>query len=372
MVNKLRQTANAVGTFLIVIALWSALTYGSETGIAPFVWVIVLGVVVVITPKLIARGRRYYGRIRTEMGGGSRTTDYYYVSTEPVGGHERVFRTVRDAVADAADLDGVSEGDFPEGLGLSVVHSGFHNSFVRVTADGRMVVSGATERTTEIADLLRRRLDIDFDRRWSNPMRREYPVEGGARVVLGTVFVVAAVVGGLAVANAAYPTDAYNPVEKAVLLSYDARGGVSPSMSEADVAIAKADFRVTTLRETDTEVRWAGNDSASILGYGHNAVTIAATVRSTLADLQNRSLTADQRARVAEIRADLETAETDVATALANRADDAPISQNGAAEIREVASVLRNHRSGRDPASASPSTATATGTTANAVRTFTA
>ncbi|HET7324229.1 MAG TPA: hypothetical protein VFJ06_07850, partial [Halococcus sp.] len=300
-------------------------------------------------------------------GGGSRTNDYYYVSVEPIGERERVFSAVRNAVADAADLDGVTETAFSEGPGLSIVHSGFHNSFVRISTNGRMIVSGASERTTEIADLLQAHLDIDFDRRWSNPMRREHPVTGGVRVVLAAVFVLAAVGGGLAVANAGYPSDAYNPVEAAILASYDARAAVSPSMSMTDAAIAKAAFRVTILRETDTEVRWAGNDSASILDYGRDAVTVAATVRSTTAGLQDRALTADQRRRISEVRANLRTAETDVATVLAARAENGPISRSDAAKIREVAAVLRNHRPGRDTSSESRSNATAT--VVNAVRT---
>lgn len=369
MVNKLRQTANAVGTFLLAAAAWGAVTYGSKTEVTQFVWVGLLGVTVAITPQVIARSRRYYGQARTEISGGSRTDDYYYVSVEPVKGHKRVLGTVRDAVKDA-NLDGVSEYDFPEGLGLSVAHSGFHNSFVRISFDERLVVSGASERTTKIVDLLRDRLDINFDRQWSNPMRRGYPVEGGSRVVLAAVFLIAAIGGGLAVADIGYSSEAYNPVEKAVLASHDVRAVVSPSVSQTDAAIAKAEFRVTTLREADVEVRWAGNDSESILSHGRDAVTIAATVRSTVTDLQDESLTADQRARVANIRADLRMAETNIAAPLSTSADDDSISRSGAGEIREIAAVLRNHRPGQGADSPFNSTTntTATGAVGSAIR----
>ena len=347
MVNKLRQTANAIGTFLLVVAIWGAVEYGPVARVTTFVGVGLLGVVVAVTPVAIARGRRHYGWLRTEVGGGSRTGGSYYVSTGRVGGHERTLRAVRDAVIDVSDFDGASIDEFPEGPGLSVVHSGFHNSFVRISPDDRVVISGASERTSAVADLLRDRLGVDFDRRRSNPLRNERPVEGGLRVVLATVFVLAAVGGVLAVAGAGYPSTAYNPVEKAVLASYDARVTVSPSMTRTDAAIAKAEFRITTLQEADTEIRWAGNHSKRVLVHGYGAATTAATVRATLADLRDESLTAAQRARVADARTDLRAAESAVAEALVARADDAAISRRGATEIRELATGFRNHHPGR-------------------------
>lgn len=358
MVNKLRQTANAVGTFLLAVALWGAVEYGSTANAARFVGVGLLGVAVAVTPVAIARARLHYDRIRTEIGGGSRTGGRYYVSTGAVGERGQTLGAVRDAVVDVPDFDDVSESEFPEGVGLSVVHSGFHNSFVRVSPDDRLVVSGASERTSTVADLLRDRLGIDFDRRRSNPLRNERPVEGGLRIILATVFVLAAVGGGLAVAGAGYPSTTYNAAERAVLATHDLRATVSPATSETDAAIAKAEFRVTVLREADTEIRWAGNHSERILAHGYGAAATAASVRTTVTALRDAPLAPDQRARVADIRANLRAAEKDIAESLAARADDDPISRSGAAEIRDLAAAFRNHRPGRAVRSASVSNST--------------
>lgn len=346
--NKLRATAVTSGVVLIVAATWGALEYGAEAGYDPFVWVAALGVLVSVTPEGIAVAKHTVHQHRRESKAAdvrAGTKDQYYTSTETFPNREEILDTVRDVVRDTDGYERVVSDTFPEGAGLSITHAGFHNSFVRVHTSGRLVLTGASKRTADLAEDLTEALGTPFDRVWANPMRQRKPLTGGLRVVLAAVLLTATGLGVGSVAAAGYPSDAYNPLEKVALASYDARGTVDPGVSETDTAIAKAQFRVSILRESPVEVRWTDNSSARLVATGRTALKVAGDTRSTLNDLRNRDLTPTQRTRVDRIATDLRNAEDRVAAALETRADDQGVSA-GSDDVREIAGALRSHRSG--------------------------
>ncbi|WP_435178485.1 hypothetical protein [Halorussus sp. AFM4] len=346
--NKLRATAVAGGAVLLAAATWGALEYGAEAGLGPFAWVALLGVLVSVAPDGIAVAKNAFYRRRREFKGEDAragTRDQYFASTDTFPKREEALDAVRDAVRNTDGYERVVPDDFPEGTGLSVTHAGFHNSFVRVNDSGRLVLAGASGRTADLAADLTDALGTSFDRSWANPMRQRKPVTGGLRVVLAVAILTAAGLGAGSVAAAGYPSDAYNPLEKVALASYDVRATVDPGISETEAAIAKARFRVTILQESSVEVEWTDNSSARLVGTGRVALVVAGDARSTLDDLRKRDLTAAQRTRVDRIATDLRDAEVAVATALEDRADDEGIGA-GSDDIREVASALRSHRSG--------------------------
>ncbi|WP_227379319.1 hypothetical protein [Haladaptatus halobius] len=346
--NKLRITAITGGVILFVAATWGALEYGNKDGLQQFVWVAALGVLVSATPDAIAvvkhtvhQHHREFKAEDTRAG----TKDRFFTSTEKFNNREEILDTICDVVKDTDDYERVVLNDFPEGTGLSIRHAGFHNSFVRVSASGRLILAGASKRTADLAGDLTEALGTSFDQLWANPMSQRKPIKGGFRIVLTVALVTATGLGVGSVATAGYPSNAYNPLEKVALASYDVYATVDPDMSENDAAIAKARFRVTILRESTVEIRWTDNESARLVSTGQNALRIADDTRSALVDLRDRDLTARQRSRVNRIATDLREAEDRVATSLQKRADDQGTG-TGADDIREITRTLRSHRLG--------------------------
>lgn len=353
--NKLRTVALSGGAALLVVAGWGALEYGSAVGFEPFAWVALLAVLVAIAPDAISIVKHtVYQYLREAKAADARagTKDRYFTSTETFRERDEILDSVRDAVSDTDRYDSVSVDDFPEGPGLSVTHAGFHNSFVRVNGAGRLVLAGASKRTADLAEDIAATLGTSFDRSWANPMRHRKPITGGFRIVLAVALLTSTGLGAGAVAAAGYPSNAYNPLEKVALASYDARATVDPGMSETDAAIEKERFRVDMLQESSVEIEWTGNSSARLISAGLTTFAVASDTRSSVEDLRGRQLTAAQRTRVDDIASDLREAETGAAKVLRNRAD----AQENVArsnDIREIATALRRHRAGTGTASLS-------------------
>lgn len=346
--RRLRWFAVACGTILLGVAAFGAVEYGAESGVEPFVTVALLGVSVAVSPGAIERGKHVLYQFRRQTKGANTRTggkDQYYVA--PAGDdRERLLERIRETLTENATFDRVRMERFPEGNGLSVRHGGFHGSFVRINRRGRIVVAGASERTADLADAVADAIGVSFERSWANPMRRRRPLQGGPRVFLAGLLLVATVGGTVGVAAAGYPSSAYNPIEKTVFASHDARAVLNPGTSETEAAIAKARFRVTALEEADVEVAWAQNNSRRIATYGLAAVAIAADARRAVRTLRSHDLTREQVTRVDAIAADLRAAEVDVADALERRTDDAGVEEHGESAIHTVAGALRSHDPG--------------------------
>ncbi len=288
-----------------------------------------------IAKHLVYQYRREAKAANTRTG----TKDRYFTSTETFRERDAILGSVRDAVNDTDSYDDVARNEFPEGTGLSVTHAGFHNSFVRVDAAGRLVLAGASKRTADLADDIATTLGTSFDRTWANPMRNRKPIRGGFRIVLAVALLTTTCLGVGAVAAAGYPSNAYNPLEKVTLASYDARAAVNPGTSETDAAIDKARFRVDMLQESSVEIGWTQNDSVRIINTGLSTYAVASDTRSSVTDLRGRNLTPAQRARVEGITTDLRAAETGAAKALRKRTDGRK-TDLGSKDISEIANAL--------------------------------
>ncbi|WP_231187971.1 hypothetical protein [Haladaptatus sp. DYF46] len=353
--NKLRTTAIFGGAVLLIAAAWGVLEYGSTAGFEPFAWIALVAALVAIAPDAISLAKHtVYQFLRESKAADARagTKDRYFRSTETFRGREEVLDSVRDAVNGTDSYEDVAANDFPEGTGLSVTHAGFHNSFVRVDAAGRLVLAGASKRTADLADDIATTLDTSFDQSWANPMRNRKPITGGFRILLAVALLTATGLGVGAVAAAGYPSNAYNPLEKVVLSSYDARETVTPGISETDAAIGKAGFRVDMLRESSVEIGWNDGDPIRLIDTGLATYSVAGDTRSSIADLRGRSLTPTQRARIDGIATDLREAETSAATTLRKRAGDRE-NEVASRGIREIANALGDHRAGTAGASLS-------------------
>jgi hypothetical protein len=353
--NKLRTTAVFGGTVLLVAAGWGALEYGSGVGLEPFAWLAILAVLVAIAPDTISVAKHIVYQYRREAKAADTRTgtkDRYFTSTETFRERDTVLGSVRDAVNDTDSYEGVALNEFPEGTGLSVTHAGFHNSFVRMDTTGRLVLAGASKRTEDLANDIAATLGTSFDQSWANPMRNRKPITGGLRIVLAIALLTTTCLGVGTVAATGYPSDAYNPLEKVALASYDARATVNPGMSETDAAIDKARFRVDMLQESSVEIGWTDNDSIRLIQTGLATYSVAGDTRSSVSDLRGRSLTPAQRDRVVAIATDLREAETSSAKALSKRASDQE-NEIASKDMRKIADALGGHRAGTAGASLS-------------------
>jgi hypothetical protein len=353
--NKLRITAVSGGAVLLIAAGWGTLEYGSRVGLEPFAWIAVVAVLVAIAPDAISVVKHtVYQYLRESKAADARagTKDRYFRSTETFRERDEVLGSVRDAIDDTDSYEGVVTNDFPEGTGLSVTHAGFHNSFVRVDTAGRLVLAGASKRTADLADDIASTLGTSFDQSWANPMRNRKPITGGFRIVLAVALLTTTGLGVGAVAAAGYSSNAYNPLEKVVLASYDARETVTPGMSETDAAIDKARFRVDVLQESSVEIGWNDDDSIRLIDTGLATYSVAGDARSSISDLRGRSLTPAQRARIDSIATDLRKAEMSAATTLRKRANDQE-GEVASKDLREIANALGAHRAGMAGASLS-------------------
>lgn len=342
--NKLRTFGASCGFVLLSAAAFGAATYGVGTHSATLALVVCLAGGIVALPTLLSWVRRTLGRRRQDLAGSnarSGTKDRYYVANEGFTNRDGLLDAVREVVDGDGRFERGSDESFPEGTGLSIRHGGFHASFVRVDRSGRLVLSGASGRTGDLAAALAARLDVTFDRSWSNPMRRRTPVAGGTRVVLAALFLTATVVGVGSVAAAGYPSAAYNPAEKIALSSFDAKAALVPGTTPTDAAIQKARFRISALNESVVEVDWEGNDSRRVLSTSRHALVIAGDTRATLETLRERDLSPRQAAEVDTLKADLRDNETHVATKLETRAERGNATHSAA--LRSIAGRLRSH-----------------------------
>jgi hypothetical protein len=317
-VNKLRALSVTGALVLSVLGTWAALRYGS-----PFRYVraLLVAAFVLALPSVLAygklwarRGRRYVASRRRD--GGHGTT---FVSEERDPESESALSAVATALAREDEYRDVRTEDFSDGEGLLVTHSGFHSSFVRRTEDGRLVVTGDSETTRSLARRIGDLRGVSMAERPNNPFFSPIPVRGAPRAFLSVLLIVALAVGVGSVAGAAYPVDSYNTLEKAVLVSYDARADFVPGVSRTDARLDKAAFMTDSLGEEAVEIRWEENESRFLVEDAEQALAISADVRTRLRETDSNSLNPAQAARVDRIETDLHEAERSVAEAITVR-----------------------------------------------------
>lgn len=337
--NKLRALSLGGAALVVAVAVWAAWFYGDSSR---FGWAVVIGVAAAGLPRSLAHAKRAAHRFHRRLDGAERITGEkgsIFVSESLVDDAVDCLETVRTAAAADDRYDEVRRDSFTEGPGLTVVHAGFHNSFVRITDAGRVVVSGASERTQDLAETVTDACGLSFERTRDNPFNPLEPVKGAPRVFLGVFVFALLLVGFHAVAVGAYPSDAYNPAERAVLVGIDGQSSLDPRVTATERSLHKAAFLVAVVEESPVEVRWASNDSERIARQGRNALAVAEDTRSVLASVERQSLTQRQAQRVENLRTRLATAERETAAEIDERAQRERV--NETASLRHLSDRLR-------------------------------
>ncbi|MDX1744856.1 MAG: hypothetical protein R3324_02865 [Halobacteriales archaeon] len=324
MVNKLRGITVIGGSLLVGLSLWALTFYArSSADYGPYLKVAATGIVIILLPIAIAYLKLWGGTIAQYLA--RRKSDSYergtiFITEDAVANPDRTLDRIADVVTDVDDFDDVYRDAFPEGEGLTVVHTGFHNSFVRVSDSAHLVITGASAKSARLAEIITERVGIPVHRALRNPFVKPQPVRGAPRVFLSVIIVGFVVLGVMGVAGAAYPSSAYNPAEKTVLVGMDARADLDPGVTTTDHRLDKAGFLVDVLEEKEVEVLWAENDFERVRQQGVQATEISADVRTLLAQARSEGLSDEQSARATQIERDLHEAELNVAFALERRA----------------------------------------------------
>ena len=334
--RKLTVLKHATGWPLVGYSVWAFAHYGG-TRFGPYLWSGLIGLVIVGLPTGLARlklwGRRAM-QVWNNRRGHHSSRGYTFVSTGRTADRSDVLERVSCALETAGSFDGWRRSEFPEGEGLEVRHS-FHNAFVRVSGSGRVVVTGTSFKAADLADLVGEAVSMAMNRRPSNPLLRPAPVRGAPRALLGVFLVVLLVVGMVGVAEAAYPSPAYNPAEKTVLVSYDLRADFAGPEATEELRISKAAFLARVLDEKSVEIRWS-TSMEGVRRHAEQSLVVRRDAIGLIEDLRREPLTAEQHERLDAIEGDLAESEREVAAALA---DEAASAQNR--ESRAELAVIR-------------------------------
>ncbi len=336
--NKLRALAIANAALLGALVYWAFLTYDGLARPVPYAVTAAVAVSIPLLPRGAAHAKLAGLRLVRRLRGGTEFSDERGTVFRASAPLERVdlFEAVERVVADRPAFDDTRSAEFPEGRGLVVTYAGFHSLSVRVTDEGYPVVTGASDRSRELAERLGQACSLSFERVESSPFLGPQPLRGAPRVLLAGVLLLATVGGGLVVSDAAYPGTTYNTAEKGTLVAMDARAAIDPGVSESDLQLQKAAFLVSSIREEAVEIRWANGSGEQVRSNAVQALETDAEVRRLLRSARSGSLSDEQATRADRIEADLRETDRRVAAAIANRtATDVAESDGELAALRE-------------------------------------
>jgi hypothetical protein len=314
MINKFRVYAVVLGVALVSVSLWSAFTYGDP--IRPYLFGAVVGLFVLATPYASAHGKLLIERRRQADLGEST-----YVSPPLDVERETFLETSTAALESNGTFVGVKRREFPEGPGLMVGHTRFHGTFVRLSRDGRAIVTGVkSDAARAVVRELERIWSSTFSRSDSNPSLRPIPVRGLPRAFLVLGVTVVVILDVAFVAGLAYPSPAYNHGEKAILVGYDVRADVHPGVDETEARLGKAGFLVTVLKEEATEIRWQAGIDDSSRSSVNDAAVISGDIERLLDGVNEADLDAADRERLHRLRTERDRALADVSAAMSEPA----------------------------------------------------
>lgn len=346
MASKLRAFTAGGGGFLFVLSAWALFEYGPTSGFVPFLGTAALGVAVAALPRAYVGGRfwlrrglrflRFWRESARRPDGDGAVPRSTFVSASPVPDPDELLERLAGAVRDDDEYDGVRREAFPEGDGLTVTHAGFHNSFVRVTDSGRLVVNGTSEKTRRLVGKIEETFSVSVEPADINPFGKSASIRRAPKVALALAAVVLVVLGTGGVVGAAYQSDSYNPAERGTLVAIDARSDVDPGMSERRASLEKARFLVGMLEEEAVEIGWEYNTTGRVTAHGRDALAIAENARRFLAEAREGDALGAPRADVSRIESNLRNAERSVADALGRKAEKLPGSNPRIGRIRET------------------------------------
>ena len=338
--NKLRAFSYGGGALLLALSAWAAFRYGGSP--LRYAEGLVIGAIAAAVPAGATRLKAAVGslrRRRSESDGSDDAHGAVFVSESTVSDPIDRLEAIVEAVRDDDDYDGVERDSFGTGPGLTVAHDGFHESLVRISEGGRIVVTGASARTRALVETAGRACSVSFERSDDNPFRGVEPVRGAPRVFLGLLVFAVVLAGVNATGAAAYPADVYNPAERTVLMGADAQADFDPRVSATDARLRKAAFLVAVVDEEATEVRWEGNDTEAIAAHGRQALRASDDARALLRSVREGPSTPAQIERADRIEAKLHKAEGSVAASLADRTSSDAVED--VAPLRRVGGRLR-------------------------------
>ncbi|SFG85095.1 hypothetical protein SAMN04488063_3094 [Halopelagius inordinatus] len=321
--NKLRTFVVGGSVTLAFVTLWAALRYGlSPASNGGYLRAAAVVVLLPTIPVAVARGKLWVRRLAEYKRNGSGLSferKSIFVSGDDVGDAERTLAEIEDAVSAADDYDDCRRDQFGEGRGLTVRHTGYHNSFVRVAGDGRVVVTGASKNTHSLASLVERVASLSMERTRNHPFLEPKPVRGAPRAFLGLFLVFLLLFGAAGVGAAAYPADAYSAPERAVFVGYDAQADVVPGYDRTDATLDRTALLVSALGEEAVELQWDRDDSDRLSEHTRQSVFLSAEGTEILDYVRDGSLTPAERERVSTLETDLHAAECRVASAVTTR-----------------------------------------------------
>lgn len=346
--NKLRVFVVGGAVALVVAILWTVLQYGIEPeSSGGYLTALSAAVFLLVIPTAAAYGKHGIRRLaeyRRNGSGLSFERKSIFVSTDAVSDADRTLTDIEAAVADAREYDECRRDRFGEGRGLTIRHTGFHNSFVRVAGDGRLVVTGASQNTHSLASLVERVGSLTMEQTRKHPFFDPQPVRGAPRAFLGLFLVALFLVGVGGVGAAAYPADAYSAPERAVLVGFDTRATVAPGYDTTDATVDKAAFLIGSLEEEAVELEWDRDDASRLTTHTRQSVFLSVTVSEMLDSARERELTATERERVASLETDLHAAECRVASTITARINSGRI-EGDTAQLERAGDTLRDSAS---------------------------
>lgn len=301
-----RPLAILAGVVLILVSVWAFVKY-SSVGLGTLFGGIALGATTTLTPTAAARAPRWI-RVARQRYAGDGSSGWPQQSRSRVDDPATVADRVEAAVTDRLDAD-VRRRDFDAGPGLVVDPPGERGrAYLRPRSSGRISVAGDAD-TTALVQVAAEATGLTFKRVPPAAVESDGSPSGLYRVTAMLLAVTVVTAGGLSVAGAAYPTATYNPVEKSVLVSYDALGDMHV-LSAHERRVSKAAFLVNALDEKSIEIRMT-NSSTALIDHARGADQISASTCVLLDGPQSDA----KRAR--QLRTEFDRARAEVVDALA-------------------------------------------------------
>ncbi|WP_435185600.1 hypothetical protein [Halobellus sp. EA9] len=317
MVTRFRLFTTLSGGCLVTVSFWAFTEYSATQGIRPFAEAALVGVAAALLPFFYIRARRWVaiGDFRFRYWWNTNTSSHggVFTSNSPVDSEANILDEIIERLPDDDTYDAVRSTQFSETDGVEIVHTGFHKSYIRVTESGTLVVTGTNEQTQKLAARLEDICSITLEPSAVDPFSTP-SIRKGPRVLLVVATVVLLLLGIGVIGAGAYPSSAYNPAERTVLVGIDARSDIDPSMSASEASVAKAQFLIQMLDEEAVEIQWDYNSSSQIRHHGKQAIKISSNARKYLS--YARMCGYPDEGKLSRLEANLADAEVAVANAI--------------------------------------------------------
>jgi len=320
--NKLKFALITGGINSFGLILWAWLYYGYQ---AAFLDAVLLGAITVSLPSILSRGifrfrfwvRNQKSRFGTEYRDGTSILE----STNPINRPDHSLDRIKEHLKSHTMVDDVRWEHFDEGRGLSIIHSGFHNIIIRIGMRNHLVITGATARIDEILRAVGKITNLQFKRKSQSPFQIHQPVRGAPRVFL-SILIVGMFIGiPLTVGAGAYSSEAFNPVERTVLVGIDLQAQITPSVDSVDHRLNKAAFLISILGEEATEIQWSAENAALRSEQISQTELLSAKINLLLMEIDSQDLSTNQRVRREQLFMEFESAEDAVHRAIVETSD---------------------------------------------------